>query len=53
MLALCACKACCSRSGIDCWSIDWERKLPPSLREAIPTFVILLPETVTETDREP
>jgi hypothetical protein len=45
--------ACCSSIGIDCWSIDWEREFPPSLSEAIPTWVILPPVTVTATDKTP
>jgi len=35
--------------GIDCWSMYSERGLPPSLIDAIETFVIVLPETVTLT----
>ena len=53
MLALWACRASCSRRGMDCWSIDWEREFPPSSMEAIVTLVILPPETVTATDRTP
>ena len=32
-----------------CWSIDCERKLPPSLSDAIVTLEIFLPVAVTLT----
>jgi hypothetical protein len=33
--------------------MDWERKFPPSLIEAMRTLVIFVPEAVTETDSIP
>jgi hypothetical protein len=48
MLALCAATACCSSNGMEFWSMDCERGFPPSSSEAIPTLVILVPDTVTE-----
>ena len=53
MFALCACKASCSSIGMACWSMYCERGFPPSLSEAIPTLVILVPDTVTLTDSTP
>ena len=53
MLALWALSASCSKIGMDCWSIDWDRKFPPSSIEAIVTLVIVWPVAVTATARIP
>lgn len=53
MFALWALITSCSRIGIDWSSMDWDRGLPPSSSEAIPTWVIREPLTLTLTDRTP
>ena len=41
MLPLCPRRASCSSTGMDCWSMDCDRKVPSSFSRAMPTFTIV------------